>query len=157
MCKFKTGALSRLAAEISIAASGGTNEEISEVGRACEEMGVGFQIFDDVVNLTKGNPGKKRGDDIVEGKKSLPVILFCRDKGNVEELAFYFNEAASTDTCRRDAAVEKAITLLEKSNSIEKARIKALEILERSAKTIESRYEKSLARDLILFIFDSFK
>jgi octaprenyl-diphosphate synthase len=29
-----------------------------------------------VKNLTTGIPGKQRGDDIVEGKKSLPVLLF---------------------------------------------------------------------------------
>ena len=157
MCKFKTGALSRLAAEIALAASGATNEEISEVGCACEEMGVAFQVLDDVINLTRGNPGKKRGDDIIEGKKSLPVILFCQDKGNIEELAFCFKEAAGTNMDKREKAVEKAINLLEKKNSIEKAREKALDILARSTKTIENRYENSTARELIFFIFDSFK
>ncbi|MCL2791871.1 MAG: polyprenyl synthetase family protein [Spirochaetaceae bacterium] len=157
MCRFKTGALSRLSAEIALSASGSSEGEICEVARACEEMGVGFQIIDDVINLTKGNPGKKRGDDIIEGKKSLPVILFNQDKGDIEALALCFNEAASIDTEKRDRAVEKAISLLEKNNSIEKAKIKALDILERSAKTIESRYEKSTARELISFIFDSFK
>ncbi|MCL2480771.1 MAG: polyprenyl synthetase family protein, partial [Spirochaetaceae bacterium] len=157
MCRFKTGALSRLSAEIALSASNGTNEEIDNVSFACEEMGVGFQILDDVVNLTKGNPGKKRGDDIVEGKKSLPVILFCQDKGDIEELAFCFNEAAGADIDKRDKAVERAIALLEKSNSIERARLKALDILESSAKTIENRYEKSTAKELISFIFDSFK
>jgi octaprenyl-diphosphate synthase len=43
---------------------------------AAEMLGFGFQILDDVKNLTTGNPGKKRGDDIVEGKKSLPALLF---------------------------------------------------------------------------------
>ncbi len=157
MCRFKTGALSRLAAEIAITASGGSNEEIYKVGHACEEMGVGFQILDDVINLTKGNPGKKRGDDIIEGKKSLPVILFSQDNCNVEQLALYFNEAAGTDVLKKEKAVEKAINLLEKNNSIEKAKIKALDILEKSGKTIENRYENSIARELLFFIFDSFK
>ena len=157
MCRFKTGALSRLAAEIALAASGAANEEIYEVGSACEEMGVGFQIFDDVINLTKGNPGKKRGDDIIEGKKSLPVILFCQSNGDVGELTQCFKDAASIDTDKRDKAVERAIALMETNNSIEKARVKALEIMEKSVKTIESRYENSAARQIIFFIFDSFK
>ncbi|MCL2294610.1 MAG: polyprenyl synthetase family protein [Spirochaetes bacterium] len=157
MCRVKTGALSRLAAEIALSASGAASEEIYEVGRACEEMGVGFQIIDDVINLTKGNPGKKRGDDIIEGKKSLPVILFCEDKGDVKELVSCFRDAASIDTEKRDTAVERAIALLEKNNSIEKAKAKALDIIEKSAKTIESKYEDSIARKLILSVFDSFK
>ena len=161
MCRFKTGALSRLSSEIALFASGADPDEaggeIEKVARACEEMGVGFQIIDDVINLTTGNPGKKRGDDIIEGKKSLPVILFCQDKGDVEKLAACFIEAGDINTNKGDKAVEKAIELLEKNNSIEKARVKAFEILESSAKTIESRYDKSLARDLISFIFESFK
>ena len=157
MCRFKTGALSRLSAEIALAASGAEDEEICRVAGACEEMGVGFQILDDVINLTKGNPGKKRGDDIIEGKKSLPVALFCWEKGDIEELVFCFNEAAGKDVSKKEKGVEKAIMLLEKNGSIEKARIKALDILERSVKTIVGGYEKSTARELISFIFDSFK
>lgn len=47
-------------------------------GEAAEKLGTGFQILDDVKNLDTGVPGKKLGDDIVEGKKSLPVILYLR-------------------------------------------------------------------------------
>jgi octaprenyl-diphosphate synthase len=46
-------------------------------GETAEKLGVGFQILDDVRNLDTV-PGKKLGDDIVEGKKSLPVILYLR-------------------------------------------------------------------------------
>jgi octaprenyl-diphosphate synthase len=37
-------------------------------------MGLGFQIMDDVMNLTNGNPGKGRGDDIVEADLPNPEI-----------------------------------------------------------------------------------
>jgi octaprenyl-diphosphate synthase len=81
MCRLKTGALARLAALLgAFAAGSGTAAEYSagavDLGGAAEQLGVGFQILDDVQNLTTGNPGKKRGDDIVEGKKSLPALLF---------------------------------------------------------------------------------
>ncbi len=78
MCRYKTGSLARMAAEIGVAAGGGSDDRALEMGCACEEMGVGFQILDDVVNLTTGNPGKKRGDDIVEGKKVF--LLYCSVK-----------------------------------------------------------------------------
>ncbi|PIE05082.1 MAG: hypothetical protein CSA76_00860, partial [Spirochaetales bacterium] len=48
---------------------------VKQLGDVWEDIGTGFQILDDVQNLTTGIPGKDRGDDIVEGKKSLPVIL----------------------------------------------------------------------------------
>ncbi|MDR0556534.1 MAG: polyprenyl synthetase family protein [Treponema sp.] len=90
MCGLKTGSLARLAAMIGVlaasiasprlhqAGAGKTDEAIGSLGAAAEKLGVGFQILDDVKNLVTGNPGKKRGDDIVEGKKSLPVILYLQ-------------------------------------------------------------------------------
>ena len=86
MCKLKTGCLSRFAAELGTTAAELTGiaagpadsdfDPLKQLGEAAEKLGVGYQILDDVKNLTTGLPGKKRGDDIVEGKKSLPVLLF---------------------------------------------------------------------------------
>jgi len=83
MCALKTGCLARFAAELGVIAAktAGCNCAIGNtvpLGEAAEKLGIGFQILDDVKNLTAGIPGKKRGDDIVEGKKSLPVLLFLR-------------------------------------------------------------------------------
>jgi octaprenyl-diphosphate synthase len=83
MCRLKTGSLARLAALIGVLAASPEGTSSPEraspgtvLGQAAENVGVGFQILDDVKNLTTGNPGKKRGDDVVEGKKSLPVLLY---------------------------------------------------------------------------------
>lgn len=83
MCRLKTGSLARLAAVLGVLAAlpADTVPEhetflFNALGKAAENVGVGFQILDDVKNLTTGNPGKKRGDDVVEGKKSLPVLLY---------------------------------------------------------------------------------
>ena len=89
MCGLKTGCLARFADELGVYAAavtpGGsgplmtpnTMKEVSALlGQAAEKLGVGFQILDDVKNLTTGIPGKKRGDDVVEGKKSLPILLY---------------------------------------------------------------------------------
>jgi octaprenyl-diphosphate synthase len=83
MCALKTGCLARFAAELGatvVEISGGCAAGLSDreqcLGEAAEKLGVGFQILDDVKNVTIGIPGKKRGDDIVEGKKSLPILLF---------------------------------------------------------------------------------
>jgi octaprenyl-diphosphate synthase len=83
MCSLKTGALARLAAVLGIltglhAVTANSAVLIDAIGGAAEKLGVGFQILDDVKNLTTGNPGKKRGDDIVEGKKSLPALLYLQ-------------------------------------------------------------------------------
>jgi octaprenyl-diphosphate synthase len=81
MCALKTGCLARFAAELGILAAktaGCDTGQTGPLGEAAEKLGIGFQILDDVKDLTTGIPGKQRGDDIVEGKKSLPVLLYLQ-------------------------------------------------------------------------------
>lgn len=113
MCRLKTGALARLAAVLGVyaglAGSYGTAPVFTPegdlrslaaiLGEAAEKLGVGFQILDDVKNLTTGIPGKKRGDDIVEGKKSLPMLLYLnRCPGAGALAARYFAAARAGGT-----------------------------------------------------------
>lgn len=84
MCRLKTGSLARLAVALGLVAALVSSEKrtplIKKWGQAAEKLGMGFQILDDVKNLTTGNPGKRRGDDVVEGKKSLPVLLYLHER-----------------------------------------------------------------------------
>ncbi|MDR2072451.1 MAG: polyprenyl synthetase family protein [Spirochaetaceae bacterium] len=87
MCALKTGCLSRFAALLGVETAHSTRGIVPDpaltgrLGSAAEQLGMGFQVLDDVKNLDTGVPGKKRGDDVVEGKKSLPVLLFLRAEG----------------------------------------------------------------------------
>lgn len=120
MVKNKTGTLARLAVKTGILCGGGTEQEANECGAIAENIGTGFQIIDDVTNLTTGNPGKKRGDDIVEGKKSLPVILHLESCGSDrEKLANLFVQAGKEGI--NSSAVEQAIELLNESGAVQKA------------------------------------
>jgi octaprenyl-diphosphate synthase len=100
MCRLKTGCLARLAAVLGVycgffgtgmyddsEAEERTLAMADAFGEAAEKLGVGFQILDDVKNLTTGIPGKKRGDDVVEGKKSLPVLLYLHRNPEKKEFA----------------------------------------------------------------------
>jgi len=78
MSGLKTGGLSRLAAGIGAYAAGASPQTARQLEDAALKLGVGFQILDDVKNLTTGNPGKMRGDDLVEGKKSFPILLYLQ-------------------------------------------------------------------------------
>jgi octaprenyl-diphosphate synthase len=87
MCRLKTGSLASLAAVLGVVAAAQDtkfpekeSELIRNLGLFAEKLGMSFQIMDDVKNLTTGNAGKQRGDDVVEGKKSLPVLLYLRKK-----------------------------------------------------------------------------
>ena len=120
MVQNKTGTLSCLAVSLGVLSGGGTLDEAEKAGEIARSIGEGFQILDDVQNLTTGNPGKKRGDDIVEGKKSLPVLIHienCPD--DKEKISNYFQNAQKEGIISVD--IENCIELLEKSGSTKKA------------------------------------
>jgi len=83
-------------------------------------LGVGVQILDDVKNLTTGVPGKRRGDDVVEGKKSLPVLLFMNKYKEKQELVFYCFHAAKKDGIKVPE-VEEFIEMLTSAGVISEA------------------------------------
>jgi octaprenyl-diphosphate synthase len=141
MCRLKTGSLARLAAILGVygaAAAGsigpGDTGALAEtLGGAAEKLGVGFQILDDVTNLTTGNPGKKRGDDIVEGKLSLPALLYLHGHGGdppPDALALASRCFAAARAGGVGAPeVEELIAALEGSGALEEARERGLALI----------------------------
>ena len=146
MVKNKTGSLSRLAAKMGILSSGGDEAVADKAGDIASRIGAGFQIIDDVLNLTQGNAGKKRGDDIVEGKKSLPVLLFveqCKSASQEDEvhrLTCLFDQAAAEGI--ESPAVEEAIALLSSTSCIEDAERKGKKLIEGGTKALLELFGK---------------
>ena len=157
MCRLKTGCLARLAAvlgvfcsEVGLSASTGYlprefsphraegNVDALQVladvfGGAAEQLGVGFQILDDVRNLEAGVPGKKRGDDIVEGKKSFPVLLYLHRYPEKREFAARcFAAAAGSGT--NVPEVEEFISALERAGVLKEAHEKAMDYIRETRK-----------------------
>ena len=147
MCRLKTGCLARLAAILAVLcvkdllnASCGevsdknqvlTDNNIEILGEAAEKLGLGFQILDDVKNLMAGAPGKKRGDDIVEGKKSLPVLFYLHRYPKKQEYVVSCFEAARSKGI--DAPeLEEFIKDLEKTGILEESKGKGEEFIKES-------------------------
>ena len=157
MCRFKTGSLARLAAQTGFALGGTDPNTCLTLGDVFEETGTAFQIIDDVINLTTGNPGKNRGDDIVEGKKSLPVIFHAMaDPESIPEFGKLFKEAGELGCTEGSVQIEKAIKMLEGSGSIDRARSRAFEMIRGAKGTIEKSFQPSAALDSLINMFDSF-
>jgi len=97
MCSLKTGSFARLAAGLGAHAAGASEKTINLIGDAAEKMGIGYQIIYDVKNLTTNTYGKKRGEDITEGKKCLPILLFLDKYPEKREKIFYFFHAAKSE------------------------------------------------------------
>jgi len=156
MCRFKTGSLARMAAQLGWLIGGGREEEALNIGSIWEDIGVGFQILDDVKNLTTGNPGKRRGDDIVEGKKSLPVILYLSRKDADPRFKVLAAEAKATGPSVADQIIFDAISYLEDFGCIEAAGEQAKEMLSQARSRLSREFEDSPAKELLLGILDDF-
>ena len=153
MVRYKTGTLASLAAKIGTFAGGGSNLEIENAGSIASEIGEAFQILDDVQNLTTGNPGKKRGDDIVEGKKSLPVLLHIeKNPSDKVKIANFFEDARLNGI--NSSAIEECISLFNNSGAIQEAYEKGKTLVRQKSKELASIYTNDES-NLIYELFDS--
>jgi geranylgeranyl pyrophosphate synthase len=153
MCALKTGALSGLATRIGAVSENLPAKTEGALVRAFEDAGVAFQILDDVRNLRTGNPGKARGDDIVEGKKSLPVILACGRKSALKEsLPRLFLRARQGGPS--DPAVEEAIEAIAATGALEGAESEAEALLSSAQKAAQDACPGGTKTKSLLGIFE---
>ena len=153
MCMLKTGCLAGMASEIGAAVAGAETQSVSALGQAAQRLGVAFQVMDDVVNLETGNPGKMRGDDIIEGKKSLPMILaFKRSGGRKEELEQMIREVQEGHLRKEEvqSVIEEVITLVESLGALEEARNRAETLYEAVYEDFSRLLPVSPAREELL-------
>ena len=77
MHRLKTGALIRAAVQCGALISGGTQEQIDPLVRYSDNIGLAFQVVDDVLNVT-GDPrllGKAVGSDALRQKNTYPSLM----------------------------------------------------------------------------------
>ena len=143
MCRMKTGSLARLAAELGAYIASVSTENsalqkiICKLGEAADMIGVGFQILDDVKNLTTGIPGKRKGDDITEGKKSLPILLYLKKYPERRDRVFYCFHVAKYEGTRAPE-VEELIENLAAAGTFKEAEEKAASLLNEMKNVIYS-------------------
>lgn len=130
MVEKKTGVLYGASARIGAVLSGASVEVAQGLDDFGRLTGMGFQIQDDVLDLTASEKvlGKKRGGDLIEGKKTLIMIHAFAHGVKVDVFG------------RKDATpeeIEKALFVLEKSGSIEYARSRAVELVEKGKRALD--------------------
>jgi octaprenyl-diphosphate synthase len=169
MCALKTGVLARFAVNAGHLAACFFGEDSGLTGQSClpplekaaQNLGVGFQILDDVKNLREGVPGKKRGDDIIEGKKSLPVLLYLHGAASVDEaerrrrlVIRCFTACKSAAPEAAPAEAEELISALDASGCIEKAEEEGRRLLSQAESAFSlvcfDGKPKTEARELLL-------
>jgi geranylgeranyl diphosphate synthase type I len=152
MVEKKTAVLFACAAEGGAIIGRGTERQISSMKEYARLLGIGFQIWDDVLGI-KGDAkrtGKPVGSDIRNGKRTLIVVdALERLEGDVRKKVL---TAALGNAKASDQEVSAAIRLLEDIGSIERARHFALDYATKAKdllSCLRDCAEKEMLRDLV--------
>ncbi|MDR1785827.1 MAG: polyprenyl synthetase family protein [Spirochaetaceae bacterium] len=148
MVTLKTGTLASLAAQAGLIL-GGRADKAADAGQAAAGIGAAFQLLDDAANLSTGNPGKKRGDDVVEGKKSFVIIRHLEERPQDAPLiAGCFARAKAEGI--ESPAVERLIALVTESGALSQGAAEARRMMEGACGAFESRFpgQKKLAKSV---------
>jgi geranylgeranyl pyrophosphate synthase len=147
MCAYKTGTLARMAARLAAVLADANAELVDKLGRFAENIGVAFQMQDDVLDLTSTEFTEKkggRGEDITEGKRTLMVIhtLKVADAKDRERLIKILDMHTPSQELR-----DEAIEIMMKYGSIEYVKQFAGEIVKESWLQVEKLLPISEAKE----------
>jgi geranylgeranyl pyrophosphate synthase len=145
----KTASLFESAARMGALLGGGTDDEVAALGEYAYNLGVAFQIIDDVLDVI-GDPetlGKPVATDLTQGRG---VMIANRDRAllslpsNGEAVA----TAQVATAPASDDPIERMMAQLRESGSIELAKLQAYEMAGRARAALE-RVPPSPARDYL--------
>ncbi len=147
MCAYKTGTLARMAAKIAAVLTGANKDLVIKLGVFAENIGVAFQMQDDVLDLTGKEFAEKKGAigmDITEGKRTLLVIHTLKVASPQEKNRLIkILDMHTSDQKLRD----EAITIIKKNRSIEYVKNIAEKMVEDSWLSAEQYLPPSEAKE----------
>ena len=129
MCLSKTGVLAKFACQLGAIVGNATDEQIKALGAFGQIVGTGFQIQDDILELTDDVFKKGKGSiggDIHEGKRTLIVIRTLEiakdsDKERLIEILDSHTE--------KEEELQEALDIINKYDGIDYSKKKAEELV----------------------------
>jgi geranylgeranyl diphosphate synthase type I len=131
MNEFKTGRLFEMASKGGARVAGADDALAQEMGLFAREMGIGFQIWDDYLDVyaDQAKLGKDVGSDIRNGKHTLMAIRTLGSAGD-EDKAVFMRAFGRPDASADEVAA--AIGVMERTGAVESARATAQEYAARA-------------------------
>jgi octaprenyl-diphosphate synthase len=135
--KNKTAALFEACAAIGALSVGASEEEVMKAGKFGQDLGIMFQIRDDIFDYYElPQLGKPTGNDMAEGKLTLPTIHVVLTSGNEEALSIA-KRVKAFEATKEDIA--KLIDFTKKNGGIEYAEEVMLRLHDEALQFIEKR------------------
>jgi heptaprenyl diphosphate synthase len=123
----KTGSLIATSGQFGALFSGAPGQIADRIAVACEQLGVAWQLSDDVIDIASdpAQSGKTPGTDLRQGVRTLPVLyalgLVPQSPADAR-LRFLLTEADLTD----EALLDEALTLLRGHQAMKQSRADVL-------------------------------
>ena len=148
----KTAELFSTACVVSALITKSNDEEINALTSFGKNLGIAFQLKDDALDYigNKNSLGKNTGNDFLEGKVTLPVILAYR-RGNNKERKFF--EDIFNNRIRNKDLLKKAIKIINHYGTIEDTLSKAYQH-GRVAKDALAIFPKTEFKDALMKLVD---
>ena len=147
----KTAALFEACAAIGALSAGASEEIVDKAKKFGQDLGIAFQIRDDIFDYYEdGDIGKPTGNDMAEGKLTLPVIYAVNSTNNQEfiELAHKVKKA---DISKEDIA--RLVAFTKENGGIEYAEKRMNEYRDSAVNFInEYVTKKDIAESLIAYV-----
>jgi heptaprenyl diphosphate synthase len=121
----KTGSLIATSGQFGALFSGAPAEVAARIAAACEQIGVAWQLSDDVIDIASDpdQSGKVPGTDLRQGVRTLPVLYALRSTAaEGQRLRWLLTEADLDD----DALLAETLTLLRGHPALAEARAQVL-------------------------------
>ncbi|HEU0164130.1 MAG TPA: polyprenyl synthetase family protein [Thermomicrobiales bacterium] len=118
----KTASLFAGAAEMGAVVGGASDSEIRELRDFGGDVGMAFQIVDDILDLREGTDvlGKPSGNDIRQGVVTLPTMIFIENQDPEGSVIRTLSDViAGTET--REEVIEDLISQIRRSGTLEEA------------------------------------
>ena len=143
----KTAGLFSACARLGVVAGGGSEEQEQKLGDFAWNLGMAFQLIDDVLDFTARENvlGKPVGGDLREGKVTLPVIYALQTCTASEREVI---EQVVRDRSYAQAPFDSVLSILERSGGVERARERASIFSDKARTAIHSFPESPFQRAL---------
>jgi heptaprenyl diphosphate synthase len=135
----KTGSLIATAGRFGALFSGAPAGVADQIAAACEQIGVAWQLSDDVIDIASdfAQSGKTPGTDLRQGVRTPPVLYALRSPGQSPadtRLRWLLEEADLTD----EALLAEALTLLRGHHAMKESRADVLNWLHEARVSISA-------------------
>jgi heptaprenyl diphosphate synthase len=135
----KTGSLIATAGRFGALFSGAPAGVADQIAAACEQIGVAWQLSDDVIDIASDSSqsGKTPGTDLRQGVRTLPVLYALRSTGQSPadaRLRSLLDEADLTD----ETLLAEALTLLRGHHAMKESRADVLNWLHEARASISA-------------------